>query len=329
MLAQGTTVAILQMHENERFSPIMCRLQSNVVGVQLLDRSDVSDSSIVRALVPGYGVCLVATQELHFLEEVDDDSSLASGSITCLDLEFGEHGREAETANGLSQFLELVGLPLTRLRLGMSLAMGVNIEVILQSCPNLESLIIRGALVDTSAFLRTYRSCTMQISEVDCLFDDLDAIGSELSDATTHLARTLKRMSFTIDQYSNHQDDAYLQTIQSMLEKNQTLKYFELTGPTDLIKRNLAAINSLLLQRKWLPGVREHLSLSCRLAFISVLDASCREHERVTKRAKRDPVAVSSVLAQFTVDCHILKRIFDFAAERACRRVYVSESKHL
>lgn len=260
-------------------------------------------------------MCNVARHELVAAQASDDRRQRAEGRVTSLDLT----GLAApEGGEALYRFLELIGSPLTRLRLNLNFYEDLGSDRLMRSCPNLEALVINDIEIDSVAFVESYRANKPRISELDCRFDSLDCILKELRDNTTQLARILKRLVYL----SYHDTD--FDNLVPMLQENKVLEYVEITVRPEVYRRYAAGMKRCHFVS--LPVVREPFPLRCRLAFLSIFGPSWHRSDRDVKRAKSELglVSGSPVLASFPVDQHVMSIIFGFAAERARRRVYFS-----
>lgn len=299
-------------------------LAADITGVQVVSSDEAEDEEVgVDVLVPGYGECVVVRDALRPVEE--GGMHVAEGGITGLGLDFMKLSGDGEP---LYRLLELVGSPLTRLRLSLEVDADVfelDVARVLRSCPSLKTLTINGPEVNAAAFLNACREERTHLEEIACRFDDLATVCEELSDETTVLACNLKRMMYYFFDSQRSTNEWQARSFLPMLRANRVLEYVEVMAPRDLCHRYAPG-----MQRSHnapLPVAREPFPLPSRLAFLSIFVASRRHCEREAKRAKHASPTVSPVLANFPVDRHVMAIIFNFAAERIHRRVYCNTWK--
>lgn len=326
-LKQGTAVTMQQMDPDENIldESDTWALKADVVGVKLVEDDGAQGgseggSASVSVLVPGYGLCSVRQDQLKPIPEDGECSMLASSSVTSLAL---DDVHDVYASGGLMRLLHLVGSSLTRLRVIVHPNLHLPMRFLLQYCPNLQSLIINQSEVDTNDFLRGYRASEMRISELSCRFNDLCMLSVELSDKSTRLAQTLKRLECYCHSFWDFDNENLLQSVAEMLDANHSLEYFSISVPRKHYGVEVDRIKSH--HRAVLPVFGDSLPLQHRLAFLSVFGASRRVVERQSKRAKSETSSspLMLVLANFPVDRHVVGIIFDFAAQCARRRVYV------
>jgi hypothetical protein len=318
MLQRGSTVTIQQMHPNESIpaESAAWTLATDVPGVRLVDDGD---EPMVRVLLPGYGLCTAPQDQVVELLDVDMDAPRSHGGVTQLHLKVigGLDG-----AAGISRFLGAVGSFLTHLQLEISAEVGM--EWLLAACPRLESLRIYGPVIRATSFLEVYRTSTAKIFEIDCCFDDLSMIARELEDRGTRLAQTLERLAYTSPlDYESYDEDAHANAVAKMLTENFCLQFVQLTLPQGVYAQNKSNLERH--HNEVLPGIGAPLSLQCRLALLSVFASSHQSLERQSKREKSE-ANEALILTSFPMDRHLFSVIFDFAAERVRRQVFVQPS---
>lgn len=323
MLKTGTPLTLLPMDADG--VAIDWNLETDVCGVRVLQVYD--NSGVAFVLVPGYGVCQVARDQV-----MPETEPRSKGGVTSLHIKVQN---PEDNVRGLPRFLQLVGSPLLRLSLVFPRASEAS-EVwsidILKSCPNLKTFALRGpAPIDTESFLSVYRESRLKIEDLDCPFDDIGRLARELSDANSSFARTVKRLACRFQATISKNDArAALEDIVSMLHANRTLEFLRITLPrgvpcdSDLVKRTKSFNNQPL------PVVKERFSTACRVAFISIFAWSSEQiKERKAKRASteapssRAESSAQSKLIAFPMDRSVLSHIFDFAASCVRRRTYL------
>lgn len=319
-ISRGTTVTLQEMNTIGEFQreSTSWELATDVTGVQALSDGDEEDeraSAIV--LVPGFGVCKVTRDALRPVE--DGCVMPANGGIIGLDLDDLQLPDDGEP---LYRLLGLVGSSLMRLRLRLVVDEDFELDIacVLRSCPYLKTLIVVGTEVDAAAFVDAFREGNARIEELLCRFDDVACIIEELSDKTSPLTRSLKRVVYYFSKYWSHTAEWHIRGVLSMLEANSVLGYVEVVVPLDVWQQY--AMSMQQRHNVPLPVAQGPLPLQFRLAFLSVFVASRVRFERDAKRAKHVTLSVSPVLATFPVDQHMMSIIFEFAAESLRRRVY-------
>jgi hypothetical protein len=318
MLKQGTAVTFLPMHplDNLKLDSVGWALDSDLFGVIEVGGNTRSFPTAATVLLPGYGVCEVVRDDLVAVD-VYDAPDRQQGGITSLDLGFIS---ERNAASGLLRLLELVGPYLTTLKVTLGSEEDTDIQMLLGVCPSLKKLTISGSCIDAARFLEAYEGFRCDIAEINCHFSDLTVVSLALSDPTTRIARTLKRMITKCWPRAGLDNRPQLKSLGRMLRANATLEYVEVAYFTYYDN------DTWMLRKqngKKIPGYV--LPLECRLAFISVFYSSRQLLERDPKRPKLETTAtapVSLVLTSFPTDENILSIIFAFAAEQAQCFVY-------
>lgn len=313
-LKQGTPLTLKPIHEREmiRGSPDWI-LDTDLNGVKILHGDGESED--VDVLLPGYGVC--STRRDLLIPERDDKRAIQT-AVTVLTLDFvsGTGGLA-----GLPRFIELVGAPLLRLRLQIKAPeLRLSVENFLKWCPNLRTLVVEPVKTHTSSFLQAYRESNSQISELQCNFTNFEEIVQELRDQNSCLARNLKRVSYTFDDETDTDRRGYLTSMMGMLDENATLEFLDVSVA---LERYTTWSNCLLCHHnRPISVVGEAFPITCRLAFISVLNSTSGSES--AKRAKPTfRQNTTSRSAEIVLDRHVLDTVFDYAAMCTHRRVYV------
>jgi len=319
ILPGGTSLTLQWLDDFDEYSAdsAIWDLTTDAAGVQIIHQANKEhEEEEVTVLVPGYGVCTVARNALI---AVDDEEQPAGDGVIDLDLDYMTVLGDGEA---VYQLLALIGFPLTRLRLALHVNEGFELDIgrVLRSCPNLKSLIVAGLTVNADAFLAAYRDGNARIEELMIAFDELDEFTKELSDKTTALARTLKRVVYFFSSIRPGIGELQFQAVPSMLESNNVLEDVQVMAPGRLWETYTEPL--FPYHNELLPVAREPFPLQCRLAFLSIFSASQRQRSPDAKRAKSASTPVSSVLASFTADRGVISIIFGFAAECLRRRVY-------
>lgn len=158
------------------------------------------------------------------------------------------------------------------------------------------------------------------------MFDVPKRIVEELSNKSSPFSKTMKRFVYKAAFEQIHTGSHPFDCVAEMLKANRTLEYVQVADPRYTYTDDDIRRTDFLGHHNQMLPVR--LPLNCRLTFLSIF-ASSRRHRkgrRVTraKRALPSPSPpTSSVLAEFPVERHVVSLIFDFAATRVLRRVYV------
>lgn len=299
LLRKGVPLKIVSMHANEN---ILSEaegfiLQTDAAGVILLDERE-SDQDNAIALIPGYGLCQIARGALREVDCSAQPNAEGHGSLKSLSIKVSN---QPDLVDGLMAFLDLVGTSLTELKLcfphHLPVPASFDIEHALRSCPRLESLAIEGVQIDAAIFLETYYELGMQIKELHCSFTDSIVIVNELGGKSSLLARSLKSLYLQC-QIADANSTEYAVDIVRTVALLNCPSYTQLGIPSFMF-REVTRREGYCIKRS-VPAPREPFPLSCRLAFLSVLD---RNLPRLC-----DQTAT---------------RIFEFAAERACRHIEI------
>lgn len=286
------------------------RTQSTINRVKILNDDGVSGD--VDVLIPGYGVC---KSRRDYLTPMQHPHPLPTAVVTVLAMGMDDH---PDSWVGLPRFLELVGSSLMHLSIESEWgdAHDVQIDEILQWCPNLKTLFIPQPRVETELFLKAYRAGrTPYLSDLDCNFTDIGMLARELADSRSLLAQNITRWRYT-HSYDRTAPvpDAHLRDIVEMLSVNRRLEVVEVNGvwaaDNELNARFRAYDNETI------PVARERLPLDSCLAFLSILSVyanqSNREHikDRTGQAGWLDHHVISNILA-FAATC-VRRRVFDY-----------------
>lgn len=192
MLKQGAVVKLLPMYllDSVKSGSMGWMLDSNLFGVMEVGDSTLSSQTAAAVLLPGYGLCEVARNDLVPVD-VSDAPDRQQGGVTSLDLGFIS---ERDAASGLLRLLEMVGPYLASLKITLGSEDNIDIQMLLGACTNLKKLTIHGPCINAAQFLEAYEGFGCKIAEVDCRFSGLTNVSLALSDPTARIARTLKRM---------------------------------------------------------------------------------------------------------------------------------------
>lgn len=298
-LMRGTHILLEPMEGNEYTRNL--KLHSDVHGVRLLD--DTLDGAC-KVLIPGFGVCTVHRAQILSLDDNIDGQTEVP--VTSLHLDLCVH----DGGEPLYRMLDIIGYKLTQLRLDGELSNNLDIKRLFQCCPNLKVLTLNSIPVDTHEFLIALQEENMQISELQCRFNNVFSLLNELSEKKSKLACNLKRLVYEA-QYDSFEDKmAILDSFAAMLDMNCSVEYIEIEDPS-LSQQPMHTLEKHHLVP--LPVANQPFPLQGRLAFLSIFQLYPD-----FKHAK----ASSDTLAYQALDQEVLSIIFDFAAERVRRHVY-------
>jgi hypothetical protein len=312
-LNRGTAIQLVSMHPYEGISEESSSwtLESDVPGVTLLSwRGLESDEPRVRVLVPGYGICTVAQDQLVRVTQAEPSLEQPKGSLTSLQVSFLA---SSEAAAGYKRLLELVGSSLTRLQLQLVLNEDLDITHVLRCCPRLKTLIVHGPNVSSDAFIQAYRDNGATIAEIECNFDSLQRIMEELASRESPVAQKLRALSLPSPRYmTKWTEDLEIgfTLMLAMLSVNHTLEYYRMCGDYRIFRNNDA------VQRHYdepLAVASKPFPLECRLAFLSIFRGH-QEQETSDLRPRR---------VALPIDRDAMLTIFAFAAECARRRLHI------
>ncbi|KAG6961115.1 hypothetical protein JG687_00007837 [Phytophthora cactorum] len=226
--------------------------------------SDDGASEWVNVLIPGYGHCQVQRENLEFYEP----SGANSGHhLSKLKLEIIEAWR----VDGLSQFLAAIGAPLKSLTLKVRL-LQLDVNSILQSCPNLVELSLSTDMVDIQLSLEQSNEIRQSLAEFSLDLNDIGSLSRSLSEDSNLLSKCVRRLRvrpancWLVRPVDLSTCEAELIALLDMLAKNQTLLYFEVTVPDELKRYNGSFIQFNLQTYH-----TRNLSLESKVALISAV----------------------------------------------------------
>ncbi|OWY94609.1 hypothetical protein PHMEG_00035610, partial [Phytophthora megakarya] len=224
----------------------------------VLTFSDDGVSEWVNVLVPGYGRCQVQRDNLEFHETSEYETR------PCLKtLKIGFIHENNTINNSLPLLLAAVGHSLNNLALSAR-TLDIDVSTILRYCPNLVELSLCGAVVDVMLKFDNYREFLQSFSGVDFNWNNVIALSRTLSNDNNPLAKCVHRLRV------RPVSEAELNALLDMLTQNLTLKYMEITIPTQFQRRiesfrkfNLQPIHHTM-----------KLSLKSKAAFISTIESN-------------------------------------------------------
>ncbi|EGZ07989.1 hypothetical protein PHYSODRAFT_339871 [Phytophthora sojae] len=240
--------------------------------------SDDGESEWVNALIPGYGRCQVQREKLEFNAQ---GPSLPSSDFTTLEIGFD---RSATIDNsGLPLFLVAIGLGLRVLTID-STFMAVDVDMVLERCPNLQMLTIRRLWVTAQLNFAEYQAADCGIAKC--------------------LQRLYVRQNYRPADQNWRTNPALLHDLiafMQMLERNNRLELFSLKM-FERFEQYSAIFRNFHLQRMGKKPVP--LALKGKLALLSALEG--RPADETTKR-RRHQVNLQAL------DVNVVSQIFAFA----------------
>ncbi|EGZ08192.1 hypothetical protein PHYSODRAFT_319063 [Phytophthora sojae] len=291
--------------------------------------SDDGVSEWVNALVPGYGRCFVRRGDLDF----DEAPTALETSSGVTELRIGFDKVDPSVSDGLSAFLATIGSSLKVLTLDMT-HLEVDVNALIRSCPKLEQLTLCGCeMADMLLDFSEYRKRNEPIPELSFEHESLSALAVELNNDYSPLTKCLRRLQVhLIDQWAawgvivaDHNNrpafQAGLRALLDMLGVNETLEFLDVIVPfghfiylNDFRQYHLTPINRAA-----------KLPTETKTAFLSVFSAREKLAERNKKHKRRVTRATQSVRPLCRLDQHVLYNIFEFAAPRVLRQVYLRD----
>lgn len=139
--------------------------------------SDGGSSEWVNAIVPGFGRCQVRRDDLVFDEDGGGDA--CTPGLISLTIEFDKF--EDSVSDGLPQFIEAVGAFLKALTIADA-TIELDVNEIIQCCPELQTLSLCGGTVDMQIDLSGYRANNLPVPIFNCYWPSLNTFTRELYD---------------------------------------------------------------------------------------------------------------------------------------------------
>ncbi|KAE9334616.1 hypothetical protein PF008_g13872 [Phytophthora fragariae] len=292
--------------------------------------SDDRVSDLVNVLVPGFGRCLVQRDDLIFQEFKGQAS--ASCGVTSLKIGFEKDDYFGDAfptiTNGLPRFLELIGSQLKCLTLdGPRYALDENL--ILQSCPKLEELVICEYFVDVRLTFSEYQANGEPLPSLNCHWDDIIALSADLSDENNPLAKCVRRLRVRLmnradswgafpRNYDALNFDQHVHSLLQMLEANRNIEYLDVVVADvqeyaeDFKKHNRQPTNRSI-----------KLAMESKAAFLSVLAFGKSQKSKRHKPSQTQSTASTSVDSTLPqLDQLIVSNIFVLAVTPIFRQVH-------
>ncbi|OWZ07966.1 hypothetical protein PHMEG_00019564 [Phytophthora megakarya] len=270
--------------------------------------SDNGESEWVNVIIPGYGRCQVQRENLVFHESRNQDLFCPLQS-----LEIGFGGPTVPISSGLPLFLSCVGQSLRVLTIGAVQA-DVEVNMILERCPNLHTLCLRKKWASAKFNFAEYQAHGLPLPQVSFESTDISTLANELGDANSGLTKCLERLEVRLNfeediQTTNRRLKNELAALLLMLGTNQRLEYFRLHMAfrfseyiADFRKYHQIATNQSI-----------KLPIACKNAFLSVLSYNAG--------IKRRTGWLRRTMMDFNVD--VITIIFQFAATPVLRKIFV------
>ncbi|KAF1329328.1 hypothetical protein FI667_g6003, partial [Globisporangium splendens] len=246
-------------------------------------------SEWIEILVPGYGKCWVHRHFTvkSFYEREEETLSLrprnpCAGKITSFTLALDRI--EDSQGQVVASLIHLIGANLTSLVIQTNRLHGDCLDSILQSCPKLKTLSLKGAQIDTmDVFATAYEKYQCQLASItlnDFRIDveSLTRFAYTLADRKHPAAIHLRELCFGSFDRHHPLDESSMLAFVAMLERNKTLEYLELHVGSSLF--DVYAPSMLHHHHKLLtsPTGKLRFPMAQRLAFLSVIS----EHEAAT-----------------------------------------------
>ncbi|KAJ8574753.1 hypothetical protein ON010_g4460 [Phytophthora cinnamomi] len=291
--------------------------------------SDDGVSEWVNALVPGYGRCHVRRADLEFQEAI----TAVERSFGATELRIGFDKVDPSVSDGLPNFLAAIGSSLKILTLDTT-HIEMDGNALLRSCPKLEQLTFCGGeMVDMRMDFTEYRRRNQPSPVLSFEWDSIAALATELINVDNPLTKCLRRLRvYHVDQWAawgiivaDHNNrpafQGDLRALLAMLEVNKTLEYLDVIVPfghfiylDDFRKYHLKPINKA-----------NKLPMETKIAFLSVFSSREKLAEASKRHKKRVTRATPDIRPLCRLDQHVLSKIFEFAAPRVLRQVYLRD----
>lgn len=303
-------------------------IPSAITGVRTF--SDDGNSQWIDAIVPGFGRCQVARDDLTFDQSTGTEDKHTPG-LTSLTIAFPGCG--VQDTEGLPRFLSAIGSSLRSLTL-WGTRMELDDNVIVQHCPNLDELSLSGGWIDVKLSFSEYRAKNQPLPPLPTIdWHDIAAVSTVLSDMDNPIAQCVRRLRVrltwqwngweeVIEHYNPRGYDGDVKPLLQMLEANKSLEYFEIITPREYMQHIEGFLDKHL---KPIPRVLSPLPLDSKIAFLSLFSPQAPLTEPEHKRVRKSTPAQRQ-LRELTHDA--ILSIFAFAAEPVVREVYFRARNH-
>jgi len=283
--------------------------------------SDDGTSEWVNVLIPGFGRCQVQREDLVFQQR--DTVEAGPRGLKALTIEFDTE--DPSSLDGVYLFFAAIGASLKFLTLKIPpgfLQSRIDENVIIRSCPKLETLLLDRDFIKVTLDLSEYRATQQQVPRLRIRSEDVSAVGRDLSDSTNPFTRCARRLKVSlmsrvipVDDIlvgeNSHSFESYVEPLVDMLKANTTLEYLDVKSPQKTFFEAFRSHHLESLHRRLKP-----FPIECKLAFLSVLSARSVPPKPPVKRA------LKSSLLRGELDKHVIVSVFAFADPAVQRRVF-------
>ncbi|KAL3664414.1 hypothetical protein V7S43_010737 [Phytophthora oleae] len=284
--------------------------------------SDDGKSELVNVLIPGFGRCLVNREDLVAVQ--DPQPNGCSWGLKSLTLRFAEHS-PLNCRGGLPRLLSAGGSSLLFLTIdGPGEELDVN--VILESCPNLLELSLRKGWIRVLLNFSDFHARKESVPKLRFKWQDVTGLTADLSNMHNPFTKCVRRLSIRFEGFGSSKwvrhdptINTYLDALLQMLAVNQTLEYLEVIVPSECHNyRDFFRIHHLRAINRG-----RKLSMGTKVAFLSVVAAKVQSLSR--KKGKTVKREMRSRLTQCYLDRSVISNIFGFAMSPLFRQVYFQE----
>ncbi|GMF51452.1 unnamed protein product [Phytophthora fragariaefolia] len=297
----------------------------------VLTFGDDGKSQWVNALIPGFGHCMVQRSDLVF--HPARKSSPTSRNLSSLTIRFGDFAQPS--LNGLPLLLSACGGSMRSLTI-QSPTGEVDVNVVLQYCPNLRELTLQQGCVTLHLDVTEIRSSKQQVPKISLNWEDLTVLANALSNPKNLLTRCVRRLTIRLAGM-NHMGNTrwarygsvlapYLNKLLEMLLVNDYLEYFKITVPSQCHEYAgyFQKHHNKLIRRGG------SLSVNIKAALLSVLMTRFKatplkkgRKTRKTRRTRKKKAQSQSAISAITN--HVFAEICAFATSPIPRQVYFQQ----
>uniref|UniRef100_K3WVG2 Uncharacterized protein n=1 Tax=Globisporangium ultimum (strain ATCC 200006 / CBS 805.95 / DAOM BR144) TaxID=431595 RepID=K3WVG2_GLOUD len=237
-------------------------------------------SEWIEILVPGYGKCWVHrhfTVKTYYEREEETlnlrPRNLSADKITSFTLALDRI--EDSQGQVVASLLHLIGANLTSLTIQTNRLHGDCLDSILQSCPNLKTLSLKGAQIDTmDVFTTAYEKYECQLASITLKDFRIDVesftrFAYTLADRKHPAAIHLRELCFGSFDRHHPLDERSMLAFVAVLEHNKTLEYLELHVGSSLFDVYAPSMLHHHLKLLTSPTGRLRFPMAQRLAFLS------------------------------------------------------------
>eukprot|EP00644_Phytophthora_capsici_P001438 jgi/Phyca11/542895/estExt2_Genewise1Plus.C_PHYCAscaffold_100404 len=297
----GVKESIASLRENETLET------ANDFVFRLLQDDGESDS--VHVLVPGRGIGVISSTIVRKMSEDASKAPIRSpNGITSLSLSLDSTADQNMSV--LARFLALIGRSLTKISIQTFGFGTMDLQTLLQSCLNLDQLYLDGVQIDLETVMNEIERGNASIRCLGLSYTNSPAqvitrFATTLADPQSKLANCIRELCLCTDKREFPMTDENVKAFLDVLRTNDKLMHMEFLVSPVLFDKYATAFRNH--HQETLSIEKEKLSLSCRLAFLSVV------------RGHSTPVNETFL----HLDSHLIQQIFAFAAVSAKRTVYL------